>query len=256
VDDPQSVVEAVWAGVTPRTRVLFLSHITSPTAVILPIEPLISRARGAGIWTVIDGAHAPGQIDVDLRGLGVDFYGGNCHKWLSAAKGAGFLYVRPELQDLVEPLVVSWGWRPNDPESTPFVDMLQRQGTHDISAYLSVPAAIAYQQERDWPTVRQECHELTRLTRQLMASVTGVEPLVSDDPRWFAQMATLPLPDSCDNRTLARRLYDEYRVEIPETRWGETPCLRISVQGYNTRQDIERLVAAVEKLLPSVVTRA
>src|SRR5207248_11176723 len=133
--DPDEVVDTVWAGVTPRTRVLFLSHITSPTAVILPIAPLIARAREAGIWTVIDGAHAPGQIDVDLTALGVDFYGANCHKWMSSAKGAGFLYVRPEMQTLIEPLVVSWGWRPRDPWSTPFVDEIERQATHDIAPY-------------------------------------------------------------------------------------------------------------------------
>ena len=251
-NDPEEILETIWSRVTPRTRVLFLSHITSPTAVILPIGPLISRAREAGIWTVIDGAHAPGQIDVDLRGLGVDFYGGNCHKWLSSAKGAGFLYVRPELQHLIEPVVVSWGWRPNDAWSTPFVDAIQRQGTHDISAYLSVPSAIEYQKERDWPSVRQECHELARLARLRMSEITGVTPLVPDDPRWFAQMATLPLPASCDSKTLKRRLYDEYRIEIPETHWGDIPCLRVSVQGYNTRQDIDRLVSAVEQLLPSV----
>jgi isopenicillin-N epimerase len=253
IADPEEVVEAVWAGVTPRTRVLFLSHITSPTAVTLPIEPLIARARDAGIWTVIDGAHAPGQVDLDLTQMGVDFYGGNCHKWLSAPKGAGFLYVRPELQHLIEPVVVSWGWRPTDPGPSVFVDQIERQATHDPAAYLSVPAAIAFQAERDWPRVRQECHELVRLARQRMAELTGIQPLLADDPRWFAQMATLPLP-ACDAAELKRRLYDEYQIEIPATQWGETPCLRVSVQGYNTREDIERLVAAVAKLLPEVRT--
>jgi isopenicillin-N epimerase len=255
LDDPQEVVEAVWAGVTPRTRVLFLSHITSPTAVILPIQPLIERARAAGIWTVIDGAHAPGQIDLDLRALGVDFYGGNCHKWLSSAKGAGFLYVRPEVQELIDPLVVSWGWRPHEAWSTPFVDAIQRQATHDVSAYLSVPAAIQYQREHDWPTVRQECHELARLARNEMAELTGVEPLTADDPSWFAQMATLPLPP-CNTEILKARLYDDHHIEIPATHWGDVPCLRVSVQGYNTHADIERLVAAVRDLLPSVATSA
>lgn len=251
--DPEEVVEAVWAGVTPRTRVLFLSHVTSPTAVILPIEPLIARARAAGIWTVIDGAHAPSQVDLDLRKMGVDFYGGNCHKWLSAPKGAGFLYVRPELQGLIEPVVVSWGWRPTDPGASVFVDQIERQATHDPAAYLSVPAAIDFQTEHDWPRVRQECHELVRLARQQMAQVTGVQPLVEDDPRWFSQMSTLPLP-ACDALELKRRLYDEHHIEIPATHWGDVNCLRISIQGYNTRADVERLVGAVAKLLPDVVS--
>jgi isopenicillin-N epimerase len=253
LDDPDEVVEAVWAGVTPRTRVLFLSHITSPTAVTLPIEPLIVRARNAGIWTVVDGAHAPGQVELDLSALDVDFYGGNCHKWLSAPKGAGFLYVRPELQHLIEPVVVSWGWRPTDPGPSVFVDQIERQATHDPAAYLSVPTAIEFQAQRDWPRVRQECHELARLARQQMTELTGIQPLVADDPRWFAQMATLPLPP-CDTAELKRRLYDEYQIEIPATRWGDVPCLRVSVQGYNTRDDIERLIAAVAKLLPEVRT--
>jgi isopenicillin-N epimerase len=251
--DPDEVVDAVWAGVTDRTRVLFLSHITSPTAVTLPIEPLIARARAAGIWTVIDGAHAPGQVDLDLVALDVDFYGGNCHKWLSSPKGAGFVYVRPELQQLIEPVVVSWGWRPRDPWSTPFVDAIQRQATHDISAYLSVPDAIDYQYERDWASVRRECHELARLARFGMTEITGLEPLVPDEPRWFAQMATMPLPP-CDAAALKQRLYDEYLIEIPATGWGEVPCLRVSVQGYNTRSDIERLLEAVRTLLPTVLT--
>jgi isopenicillin-N epimerase len=252
LDDPQDVVEAIWAGVTPRTRVLFLSHITSPTAVTLPIEPLIERARAAGIWTVIDGAHAPGQVDIDLSALDVDFYGGNCHKWLSAPKGAGFLYVRKELQQLIEPRVISWGWRPRDPGPSVFVDQLERQATHDPAAYLSVPAAIAYQNERDWPTVREQCHELVRLARQQMTEITGIEPLTADHPRWFAQMSTLPLPQGVDAAGLKKRLYDEYRIEIPATLWGDVPCLRVSVQGYNTRSDIERLITAVRELLPQV----
>src|SRR5439155_10755743 len=111
-------------------------------------------------------------------------------------------------------------------------------------------------QERDWPTVRQECHQLVRLARQELAAVTGVEPLVMDDPRWFAQMATMPLPSSVAGAVLKQRLYDEYRVEIPVGQWGDVPCLRLSVQGYTTRQDIERLIEGVRALLPSIVTRA
>src|SRR5579859_228523 len=253
ITSAEEVVEAIWAGVTPKTRVLFMSHITSPTAVILPVEALVARAKSTGIWTVVDGAHVPGQLDLDLTGLDVDFYGGNLHKWANSPKGAGFLYARRELQHLIEPLVISWGWRPSEPGTSVFVDEIQRQATQDPSAYLSVPAAIAFQAEHDWPRVRQECHELARLARVGMTELTGIEPLLADDPRLFAQMATMPLPP-CDLPALKRRLYDEYRVEIPTTHWGAVPCLRISVQGYNTRADVEKLLAAVKQLLPSVVT--
>jgi len=192
-------------------------------------------------------------VPIDLHRLGVDFYGGNCHKWLSSPKGAGFLYVRADLQPVIEPLVVSWGWRPEDPGESVFIDILERHGTDEPAACLSVPAAIAYQAERDWPQVRQECHALVRLARQQMAEVTGEPELVPDDPRWFSQMAVLPLP-ACDARLLQRRLWDEYQVEIPATHWGDRPCLRISVQGYTTRADVDRLIEAVRELLPQVRT--
>jgi len=253
IESPEQIVDAIWAGVTPRTRVLFVSHITSPTAITLPVEALVARARAAGIWTVVDGAHVPGQLDLDLTGMDVDFYGGNLHKWALSPKGAGFLYVRRELQHLIEPLVISWGWRPIEPGPSMFVDAIQRQATHDPSAYLSVPTAIDFLAERDWPRVRQECHELVRQARVGMAELTGIQPLVVDDPSLFWQMATMPLPP-CDLPALKQRLYDEEHIEIPTTLWADVPCLRISVQGYNTRSDVEDLLAAVARLLPQVRT--
>jgi isopenicillin-N epimerase len=248
LDDPSEVVEAVWAGVTLRTKVLFLSHITSPTAVTLPIAPLIERARAAGIWTVVDGAHAPGQIPVDLHALGVDFYGGNCHKWLSSPKGAGFLYARRAVQDLLEPLVVSWGWQSRNPGPSCFIDEQEQQGTRDIAAYLSVPAAIAFQAEHDWPQVRRECHELVRWARAAIGEVTDLPQIVPDSSEWFTQMATMPLPP-CDHLELKRRLYDEFGIEIPLMVWKDRPFIRVSVQGYNTLADMERLVEALRALL-------
>ncbi len=247
LSDPAEVVEMVWAGVTPRTRVLFLSHITSPTAVILPIGPLIERARSAGIWTVVDGAHAPGQVPVDLRALGVDFYGGNCHKWLCAPKGAGFLYARREVQHLLEPLVISWGWRPVEPGPSRFVDEHEQQATRDLAAYLAVPAAIDFQARNDWPRVRQECHELVLMARAAIANLTGLPQLTDDTPGWFAQMATLPLPP-CDAVALKKRLYDAFQIELPVMVWHDRPYLRVSVQGYNTRADVDRLVTALAQL--------
>ncbi len=258
LESAEQVVEVMWSAVTPRTRVLFLSHITSPTALILPLAELIRRARNAGIWTVVDGAHAPGQIDLDLAALGADFYAGNCHKWLMAPKGSAFLYARPEVQHLLEPLVVSWGWEADERGPSRFVDEQEWQGTRDPSAYLTVPAAIRFQAEHEWTRVRAACHELLRDTRQAMAELTGLEPLCADSSEWYGQMAAFPLPP-CDAGELKRRLYDEYRVEVPIIEWGPSgegagglrQLVRVSVQGYNTREDVEALLTALAALLPS-----
>jgi isopenicillin-N epimerase len=242
------VVEAVWAGVTARTRVLFISHITSPTAIIFPLKALIDRARQAGILTVVDGAHAPGQIDLNLRALGADFYSGNLHKWLMSPKGSAFLYARREMQHLVEPLIVSWGWQAEKPGPSKFIDEQEWTGTRDIAAFLSVPAAIQFQREHDWPAVRNECHELVRDARERVAALTGLPPLTPDDPAWFAQMAALPLPP-CDLDALKRRLYDEFRIEIPVIDWNQRHFVRLSVQGYNTRADLDHLIHALRVCL-------
>jgi isopenicillin-N epimerase len=248
IESAGDVVEAIWSGVTDRTRVLFISHITSPTAITFPIKPLIDRAREHSIISIIDGAHAPGQIDLNLRELGADFYSGNLHKWLMSPKGSAFLYARKEMQHLVEPLVVSWGWEAEKPGSSRFIDEQEWQGTRDIAAFLSVPAAIQFQRDHDWPHVRHECHELARYARQQVSNLVNLPPLTPDDVQWFAQMAALPLPP-CDLDALKRRLYDEYRIEIPVIRWNDRCFVRISIQGYNTRAEVDALVAALRALL-------
>ncbi len=246
----EAVVEAIWSGVTTRTRVLYLSHITSSTAIILPVAELVQRAAAAGILSVIDGAHAPGQIDLNLSALNADFYTGNLHKWVMAPKGAAFLYARRALQPLVKPLVVSWGWESEQPGPSRFVDWHEWAGTRDISAYLSVPAAIAFMQAHDWPAVRAACHALLSDARAGMAALTGLPALTPDSPDWFAQMAAFPLP-SCDAVALKNRLYDEFKVEAPITTLGERLFLRVSVQGYNDAGDIAALLAAMGQVLKS-----
>jgi isopenicillin-N epimerase len=180
--------------VTERTNVIFLSHITSPTALIFPVEDICRRARDAGILTVIDGAHAVGQIPVDLEQVGADFYTETVSKWMNSPKGAGFLYARPEVQSLLEPLVVSWGWESETPGDSPFIDHHEWQGTRDIAAFLSVPAAIEFMRAHDWDRVRIECHALAREFRQRITELTGLPPLSPDSAEWYAQMVTVPLP--------------------------------------------------------------
>ena len=249
---PEKFVEHFWAGITPCTRVICISHMTSPTAIIFPIEEIIQRARESGILTIIDGAHVPGQIPLHLDSLGADFYGGNLHKWLCAPKGAGFLYARPEMQHLLKPLVVSWGYESETPSGSNFIDYNEWWGTRDHSAFLSVPAAIRFQKENDWDTVRESCHQLVGEAQTRIAELTGLPPLHSPADSWFAQMAAAPLPADADLVALKSRLYDEFRIEIPLVNWNGNKLVRVSVQGYNTAHDIDMLMRALARLLPEV----
>ena len=191
----QEMTENFWSGVTERTRVIYLSHITSPTALRLPVELICARARQAGILTVIDGAHTPGQISLNLDTLDADFYTGNCHKWMLSPKGAAFLFAGPQVQHLVEPLVVSWGFK-NTPEfssGSPFVDRLTWTGTHDPAAYLSVPEAIQFLNDHNWSAVREDCHNLLVKYLPLFHEITGKEMLYKETDQ-FVQMAAIEIP--------------------------------------------------------------
>ncbi len=244
----EKLVEEFWRGVMSRTRVIFISHITSPTAIRFPVEEICRRARAAGILTVIDGAHAPGQVELDLPALGADFYGGNLHKWLCAPKGAGFLYARPEVQPLLKPLVISWGYESETPGASPFVDHHEWWGTRDIAAFLSVPAALEFQRSHSWSSVREACHRLLCDVVRDLEQTTGMPSFYPDDS-WYVQAATSPLPGTVDMAELKSRLYDEYRIEVPLVDWNGHKLMRVSVQAYNTPLDADRLHEALVHLL-------
>ena len=250
VESAEAFVERFWAGVTDRTRVIVMSHITSPTALIFPVAEVCRRARAAGIITVIDGAHAPGQIDLRLDDLGADFYTGNCHKWLSAPKGSGFLYARPERQELLEPFVISWGYQSERPGSSLFIDHYEVVGTDEPAAYLSVPAAIDFQREHDWPRVRAACHALAGEARERVAALTGLPQIAPDSPAWWQQLCSIPLPP-VEPQRLKERLWDEFGVEVPIVNWRGHRFVRVSIQAYNRREDVDRLVEALAQLLPA-----
>jgi isopenicillin-N epimerase len=253
VTSAEALVEEVWAGVNERTRVIALSHLTSSTALILPVEEICRRARRAGILTVIDGAHVPGHLDLRLDELGADFYGGNCHKWLCAPKGSGFLYARPAVQDLLEPFVVSWGYQAEVPGLSPFIDHLEWGGTDDPAAYLSVPAAIEFQRRHDWPRVRPACHALAGEARRRILALSELPAIAPDSAAWWGQMCTIPLPP-VDSARLKARLWDEYRVEVPVLLVRDQPMVRVSVQAYNEPDDIDRLLEALTRLLSEEAT--
>jgi isopenicillin-N epimerase len=245
--DAAGLVEHFWGGVTARTKVIYLSHITSPTALTLPVAEICARARAAGILTVIDGAHVPGQIPLDVQAIDADVYTGNLHKWLCGPKGAGFLWVRRALQAQIEPLVVSWGYGPerNQHLENDFVSAMQWQGTDDPTAFLSVPAAIAFQAQHDWPSHRVRCHALLATTLDRIAALTGLPAAYGADDRWYAQMAIAPLPVQADLPGLKRRLWEKYKIEVPLINWNGQHFVRISVQAYTTQAELDTLVEAL-----------
>jgi isopenicillin-N epimerase len=216
----------------PRTRLVFCSHIEWTSGRVNDVASLCARARAAGVLSIVDGAHAPGQIDLDLEAIGADVYAGNCHKWLCAPKGSAFLYARPDAQALIDPLVVSWDWV----AGAAFHEVHRWQGTRDPSAFLAVPAAIEFQAAHDWPAVRERCHALLTRVRDELA----LEPLTDD----FVQMLgfQLPVPDGA---AFKRDLYERHRIEVPvvETKNGWT--MRVSIQGYNDDADADALIAAL-----------
>ncbi len=247
----EDFVERIWAAVTPRTRIISVSHITSTTALIFPIAALCRRARAAGILTLIDGAHAPGQVKVDLSALDADFYVGNCHKWLCAPKGAGFLHARREHHARLDAPVISWGYSPavaghTDLEAflgtTVLEQRMQWQGTRDIAAYLTVPAAIAFLEQNRWVERQARCHQLALAFSERMSRATGLSPICQASD--FAQMVSVPLPGS-DAAGLKRRLFDEFRIEVPITEHGGAQFVRASVQAYNSEQDLDALYEAL-----------
>jgi isopenicillin-N epimerase len=240
LEHPGEVVEALFARVSERTRVIFVSHVTSATALVLPVEGILGRARELGLTTIVDGAHAPGQVPLDLTALGADFYAGNCHKWLSAPKGAGFLHVRPEHQDRVDGAIVSWGHA----EGRTFSERIEMQGTRDPAAYLSVSAAIRFQAERDWDAVRDRCRTLASEARCKLCDLLGTEPLAPET--MIAQMASVRLPGPATD--LSDRLFGRHRVEIP-VEGSDPQLLRLSVAAYTTREEIDRLLAALAREL-------
>ncbi|HLZ25429.1 MAG TPA: aminotransferase class V-fold PLP-dependent enzyme [Ktedonobacterales bacterium] len=251
VTDAGALADQFWRGVTGRTKVIVISHITSPTALIFPVAEICRRAAAQGILTVVDGAHAPGQIDLDLTALGVDFYMGNLHKWVCAPKGAGFLYARPERQPMLQPLVVSWGWESRAPSGSPFQDYFGWIGTDDPSAYLSVPAALAFQREHDWPVVRAACHALAAESRRRIGALTGLPQIAPEAAEWWGQMCAVSLPMRADvtPEALHARLWDDYQVEVPISDWQGWRFVRVSIQAYNTERDVDRLVDGLAAIL-------
>lgn len=241
------VVDVLLEGVTDRTRLLVFSHVTSPTAVVLPAEAICRRARERNLAVCVDGPHALAMLPVDLGRLDCDYYTASCHKWLSAPFGAGFLYVNPRAQPTIDSIVVSWGRTPAG-QTASWRDEFTWAGTRDPSAFLSVPSALDFLESVGLEAFRARTHELARFARELVTALTGLEPLVPDSPEWYGSMISLPLPAG-EAPPLQQALWERYRIEVPIVPWQGGRLVRPSCHLYNQPAEMEHLAEALGKLL-------
>jgi isopenicillin-N epimerase len=247
IESADQVVEAIFSAAGDRTRLLVVSHITSPTAVTLPVAQIVARAKQRGMLVCVDGPHALAQLPLELDRLDCDFYCASCHKWLSAPFGSGFLYVAPRHHAAIRTPLLSWGRLPPGPLQV-WSDEFVWSGTRDPSACLAVPAAIDFLDQVGWERFRRHTHALAQYARQRLGELTAQTPLVPDSAEWYGSMAHMPLPLG-DAPALQRQLWTEYGIEVPIISWSNRRWIRVSCHLYNTRQEIDRLVDAIRQLV-------
>ena len=261
VKSAEQIREAVLSRVSARTRLALLDHVTSQTGLVLPIGQLVRDLAERGVETLVDGAHAPGMVPLSLREVGAAYYTGNCHKWLCAPKGAGFLHVRRDRQALVRPLAISHGANSPRRDRSLFLIEFGWTGTWDVSAFLSVPEAIRCVGSLlpgGWPELMQRNRELALAGRKLLCQALEMEPPCPDE--LIGSLASVPLPDGASTEPpltplyldpLQDRLLENHAIEVPVIPWPAPPrrLLRISAQLYNTLSQYRRLARALTKEL-------
>jgi len=236
-------IDFFWEQVTSRTKVILMSHITSATALVLPVKEICERARQAGIITVIDGAHAVGQLDLDVLDINADYYTSNCHKWLLTPKGTAFLYVHPEQRNHFQPLVISWA-EINLPS---FSLRHEMWGTRDMAAFLSIPSALEFRQQHDWSNRAVEARNIVLEYREKFAALFERD-LICDET-WLGQMASVLLPVNTPALELWNYLWAEYRIEAMITKWRDEPILRLAYNAYNSAGEMDVLLQAISSFL-------
>ena len=248
VHSREEVVAQFLAGITQKTKVIFISHITSSTALRLPVEEICAAAKDLGILTIVDGAHAPAQVPLDLSILKADIYTGACHKWMMTPKGCSFLYVNKEQQDKFDPLVVSWGYKSAAPSHSRFLDYHQMQGTRDFSAFLTVPAALKFMSDNNWTEVATDSRLMVRENYSRFCDLLGTQPVCPVSEEFLVQMCSIPI--RCDQpEQLHTLLFDKYRIEVPVMRQEQHIFLRFSINAFNTPEHLDILEAALKDIM-------
>jgi len=237
--DKQKFIDSFKNAINSKTKVIFLSHITSATALIFPVKEIIDLAKQKNILTIIDGAHVPAHIDLDIKKLDPDFYCGACHKWMCSPKGVAFLYVKKEYQNMIEPLVVSWGYEAENPSDSQYLDYMQWQGTNDMSAYLTIPETINFLNKHDWKERAKACRELNLWAKNEICEKLNTYSLGNDE--FLAQMTTIAF-DFEDTINQKIEFYNKYKIQVPFIKWNNKTFFRISSQVYNSKDDFEYLI--------------
>ncbi len=244
ITSKEDFIEHFWKGLTPNTKAIFISHITSSTGLILPVKEICERAKNLGLITIVDGAHVPGHIPLNLNELQADIYTGALHKWLLTPKGCSFLYVKKEYQTLFDPLLISWGYKSDKPGKSTFLDYHEAQGTRDISAFFTIPKALQFLEENNWPLVAQQCRALIKENYAAFCDLVGSSPICPITDDFLGQMCSIPI-HTADPIGLKQLLFDQYHIEIPIMQHGTKVFMRISMQAYNTQEDLEKLKTAI-----------
>jgi isopenicillin-N epimerase len=255
-DTPQEIVEAASAAFTNRTRLFFFSHVLSPTGLVLPARDLCREARRRGIITVIDGAHAPGMVPVGLDEIGCDYYGGNCHKWILAPTGSGFLYFAPGNDERIQPLHVSWGWyhdqrKPDERDewgATPRLRAFEFEGVRDPSPWAAVRTAIEFQEGLSLERIRSRIAELSVHVRRRLSGLKELRLATPTHPALHGAMTAFRLPEGIDAPAFRRGLWEK-RFELPVIERLEGLSIRVSTHFYNTESEVDQLAEALPALL-------
>lgn len=243
----EAFLSAFWSGLTSNTKVIFISAITSPTAIIFPIAEICQKARELGLLTIIDGAHVPAHIPLDIKSIDPDVYTGACHKWLLTPKGSSFLYVRKNLQEAIDPLVISWGYEAAEPSGSIFQDYHEYQGTRDFSAFLVTPHALSFMQKHNWEAEKEKCRALLKNYYPIIAQELNSQTLAPLSDDFLGQICSIPIRTKAPEK-LKEMLYQIYRIEIPIVQFRDSVYLRISFQAYNGEAEIITLINALKDI--------
>lgn len=244
----EQILDEFWNGYTSKTKIVFLNQISSCTALIFPIKEICDKARELGLITIIDGAHVPGQMDLNLTALNPDFYTGTLHKWMLAPKGSSFLYVKKDFQEMLDPLIVGWGYESVSPGESQFLDYQEFQGTREISAFLCTPKVIDFLEENDWKTKSKECRKLVFDNYQRFSDLLKTQPICPITDEFLGQMASIPIK-TANLAALKELLFNKYKIEIPVMSLNGNYFLRYSINAYNSQADLEVLYEALQDII-------